>query len=373
MKNILGICDLHDSPELGKLTESRPLGAVTFLGRYGLIDFTLSNFSNSGIDKVAILVRKNYYAISSHVQSGQIWINNTKTGYQKIIFNDESNNELFNNDINNILKNKAQLASTETDYVVVAPAHFLAAIDFKPIIDKHIANKNEITVVYSHSSSLDKDFNNCTLLNLNVKTGKVESVKMNNGIEKIGDVSLDIFIFNYQTFVDLLYMQKNVSSLFSIKDMVYYYVRHKSINVFSYKFKGGVFPILSLQDYVKHSFDMLSHHNRQKLFLPNWPIYTTTHNTPPSLYGDKAIVKNCFIANGSIIKGKVENSIISRDVILEEGAEVKNCIIFTKTVIGKDVKLKYVLCDKSVNIQEVKELMGKDVDEMLTIAQGVNV
>lgn len=373
MKNVLGICDLHNSPELGRLTENRPLGAVTFLGRYGLMDFTLSNFSNSGIDRVAILVKKHYYAISSHVSSGQIWINNTKTGYQKIIFNEGSSNELFNTDINNIIKSKAQLSSTDIDYIVVAPAHFLASIDFKPIIEAHEESKAKITLVYTNSKVLDKEFLNCNLVKIDPKSGIIKSSFVNTGANKFGSVALETYIFNYDTFVNLLYEAKNVSSLYSINDMVYYYINSNIEKVHSFNFKGGVFPILNMKDYVKHSFDLLSHHNRQKLFLPEWPIYTTTHNTPPSLYGPNAKIKNSFIANGSIIKGSVENSIISREVIVEEGASVKNCIIFTKSEICSDVDINYIVCDKGVKIKQVKNLKGASLDEVLVIAQGVNV
>ena len=83
MSSVLGICNLHDCPRLGRLTAKRSIGAVTFLGRYGLIDFALSNFSNSGIDKVAILVENYSHSIRTHVLNGNAWINNTKTGFQK--------------------------------------------------------------------------------------------------------------------------------------------------------------------------------------------------------------------------------------------------------------------------------------------------
>lgn len=373
LKNVLGICDLHNSPLLGRLTESRPLGAVTFLGRYGLMDFTLSNFSNSGIDKVAILVKNHYYAISSHVQSGQIWVNNTKTGFQKIIYNENCSNELFNTDIFNILSSRVQLENSDVDYIVLAPVHFLASIDFRPIIESHIENHNDITVVYTRSDKADKDFLNCSLLNLDPRTGIIKSTTLNSGADKYANVSLDTFIFTKEAFNKILFSQKNISTLYSINDMVYYFINSHIMSINSYAFTGGVFPILNIEDYVKHSFDMLSHHNRQKLFLPDWPIYTTTHNTPPSLYGKKSKVKNCFIANGSIIKGKVENSIISRDVVVEEGAEIKNCIIFTNTYIGKDVHLKFVVCDKGVKISQVKNIGGDSLNEPLVIAQGVNV
>lgn len=374
MKDVLGICDLHNSPELGRLTDKRPLGAVTFLGRYGLMDFTLSNFSNSGIDQVAILVKDYLHAILSHVQSGQVWNNNTKTGFQRIVFNEQGKtNPLFNTDISNLINNRPQLESIDSNYVVVAPAHFLASIDFRPIIEQHIKEKARITCVYTKTESAKSEFENCVSLKFNAKSNIIKNTSINTGTSQIADISLDTFVFSKEAFIEIILLQKSVSRLYSISDMVSYVINNKVMKVNAYRFNGAVFPMLCLEDYVRHSLDLLQFENRNKLFLDNWPIYTTTHNTPPSFYGKNAVVKNSFIANGSIIKGHVENSIISRDVVIEEGAYIKNSIIFTRSIIGEDVRLEYVVCDKNAKINQVKKLSGSDVSDPLVIAQGVSV
>ena len=85
MSKILGICNLHDTPSMGQLTKTRPLGSLSFLGRYGLMDFTLSNFSNSEIDRMVILAENNISAVRNHTLEGNIWINNTRTGFLRIL------------------------------------------------------------------------------------------------------------------------------------------------------------------------------------------------------------------------------------------------------------------------------------------------
>ena len=99
MRKVIGICNLHNEPSLGGLTEKRPLGAVTFLGRYGLIDFTLSNFSNSHIERVYVLIRNGIVALRRHVGSGAIWTNNTKLGFIELLLN-ENNIALISGDSN---------------------------------------------------------------------------------------------------------------------------------------------------------------------------------------------------------------------------------------------------------------------------------
>ena len=103
MNKVLGICNLHDSPSLGKLTKTRPLGALSFLSRFGLMDFTLSNFSNSEIDRVIILTESNASAVTNHTGQGNVWINNTRTGFLKILMNEKLiESPKFNTDIKNI-------------------------------------------------------------------------------------------------------------------------------------------------------------------------------------------------------------------------------------------------------------------------------
>ena len=138
---------MHDAPRLGKLTEKRPIGTVSFLGRYGLMDFTLSNFSNSGIDRVGILVDRWLHSVISHVRDGSIWINNTKTGSQRLFFNENLPSHKFNTDINNLLANRLHFEDQDADYVIFAPAFFLMSIDFRPYLEKHIESGREISLI----------------------------------------------------------------------------------------------------------------------------------------------------------------------------------------------------------------------------------
>ena len=238
-------------------------------------------------------------------------------------------------------------------------------------MQKHIASGADVTVLCQHIDNSDKDFVNCDCVTLDEK-GFVKEFFTNTGRRKEVDISLESFIINTNVLMDICNKQKDVSLLYSLRQMITYLTKAGELKVASTFFEGYVVPILSFEHYVRRSFDLLDHKKRDRLFKPDWPIYTTTHNTPPALYGEHAIVSNSFIANGCVIKGKVKNSILSRDVVVEEGAVVENCIIFTHTEIGKDVKLKYVVTDKYSKIQEVKKII-KDKDELLYIGKGERV
>ena len=372
MDKIIGICNLHDDPKLGVLTDSRPCGAVTFLGRYGLIDFTLSNFSNSGIDQVYVLVKNGVTALRNHIGNGSIWTNNTKLGHLSLLFSEEYlATPKFNTDLLN-MKNNLHVDELDFDYAVIAPSFMLASIDYRPIVEAHKESEADITIVYSVIEDTDEEFTNCDALKIGLNN-KVSEVETNLGKGKKVNISLESFIINKKALQKILNDYSKVSELYSLRQMISYYVnKDRHLDIRAYKFDGYVVPMLTLDHYVYESFKLLSYHNRNKLFLPDWPIYTTTHNTPPALYDKTADVTNSFIANGAVIKGKVTNSIISRGVTIEKGAELTNCIIFTSSKVGKDVKMQFVVTDKNANISTIKELKGEP-SRILYIKQGAKI
>ena len=372
MRNVVGIVNLHDGPHLGSITANRPLGTVSLLGRYGLMDFALSNLSNSGIDRIGIMVENNVQAVRTHLGSGSIWINNTVTGFIRYFSNEKDvNNDKFNTDIKDIAVNRHQLEGLDADYVVVVPPFFLMSIDLSEVVKQHIANNADITVVYTNAKHADRDYRTCEEIMVD-QNGRISNISEFNGMRKSANISLQTYVFKREVFETLVRKGKEISAFYNIRQMVTYMTNNHLAKTHAYEFDGYVAPMISLDNYVRYSFELLDYKNRCKLFNEDWPIYTTTHNTPPSLYGPNADVKNSFIANGSIIKGKVRNSIISRDVVVEEGAVVENSILFSDTYVGEGVKVTYVLSDKNARIVEKKKVSGTE-DEILCIGYGVRV
>lgn len=372
MNRVLGICNLHDGPHLGKLTANRPLGTVTVLGRYGIMDFALSNFSNSEIDKVCILVDEHIEAVRDHTGNGQVWVTNTKTGFQKIIFNEKAVSQpKFNTDIMNVLENYDVMKDISVDYIVVAPPFFLMNVDFREMVQKHIESGKEISILYKKVAGDEvKEFTNCDTIN--VKNGLAEKFGMNNGEGKKENISLETFIFNKEKFFEIVAMTKSVSAIYSLRKMVAYLASNSLVEVNAIEFKDYVVPFLSFDGFVKNSMKLLNQEECAKLLKKDWQVYTTVHSTPPVLYGPNAEVKNSYISNGSIIDGVVENSILSRDVTVKKGAVVKNCILFTRTVIGEGNVVENIVSDKRAKIVQEKEVKGTK-DSYLYINYGAKI
>jgi glucose-1-phosphate adenylyltransferase len=240
-------------------------------------------------------------------------------------------------------------------------------MDFRPMLSKHKKSGNEVSVIYTHVSNAKEEYINCD--SLNVEEGQVTGIGINAGKNKIADISLETFILNRKAFNDIIALSRSISSIYSFRQMVEYVCKEGIYKLGAIEFSGYIAPILTFENYVKYSFELLDYSKRSQLFNPNWPIYTTSHNTPPALYGEDAVVSNSFVANGSRIHGTVKNSVISRDVIVEEGAVVENCILFTRTKIGKDAKVKNVVTDKHAKIINSKDVQG-DPDNMMFVDFG---
>ena len=177
--------------------------------------------------------------------------------------------------------------------------------------------------------------------------------------------------FNIATFKKYLKEALEISSFYTISDIVAHHAK-RGLQVHAVNFDGYLRCIDSYQHYVDYSFELLNYKVRRQLFLKDWPIYTVTHDTPPAKYESTADVNNAFIANGCLIAGKVRNSIISRNVKIEEGASVENSIIFTDSIISSGRSIDFTIIDKNCSVSVAEELKGS-ANDVLYVRKGDRV
>ncbi len=367
MKKVMGLCNLHSGAGLNELTHARPIASTSFLGRYAFIDFTLSNFSNSGIDEVGILVKNHPRSILKHMGNTNVWNTNTKLGYEAIMYNEKlAHVPHYNHDINNIMANDWIFFNAKPDLFVIAPAHIVYPLDFRPVIAAHEARRADLTMVTAHIRDGKTAFVNGDQVRIDAN-GRITSLSVNKGVDDDIDVSLETYVIALDKLQSLIEKARGLSGFYALRDIIAQVVA--DWHVVAYEHQGYVRHFGSLKQYCDYSLELLNYDVRKRLFLEDWPIYTVTHDTPPAKYGHHAQIRNSFIANGSRIDGKVVNSIISRNVVIEEGAVIKNSIVFTDTKIGSEVRLTHAIVDKYVRIREVKDISGTEQDP-LYVRQG---
>lgn len=367
MLKVIGFLNLHDDDNLGPLTTHRSIASTSFLGRYALMDFPLSNFTNSGIDEIGILVKQNVRSLVRHMGFGHAWTDNTKIGSVSIMYDEPyANDPAYNHDINNFIENRWVLDKSKADIVVVAPAHIIAHIDFRPIIARHRERDARVTMLYAHVDDARKNYLGSDFLTIDANE-HVKFIKANKGEDREGLLSLQTYIFNAEMFDSLIQYGSHTSSFFNLRDALSY-ICH-DIVIDSYEFKGYMRSFDSLSTYLKYSLELLNTKTRNELFKHDWPLYTKTYDTPPAIYGSQSTVKNSFIANGCLIEGTVENSIIGRDVHIAKGAVIRNSVIMTETEVSENTLIDTAVVDKNVKIIHAKRLVGT-IDNPLYVKRG---
>lgn len=376
MNNVIALIDLHNTTDLGLLSKNRPIASTTFLGRYAFIDFTLSNLSNSGIDSIGILVQDHSRSIIKHFGGGKnTYLRNPKTGWQNIFINEKGLlNAAFNTDINNILENDWFLYDNNLKYIFICPVHYLMHIDYGEVLKAHIASNRQVSVVVSDVTNADDPgLLHCDKVTVD-PLSDVQKFAVNDGKEKKACVSLQTYIFNCDFLREVLAKANSISLMFNINDLVKYLSSYLE-KVHAIKFNGYFRRLNSLETYYNVSMETLNNGNGgliSNLFEKNWSIYTLSHNSRPVLYGEKCDVVNSSIANGCTINGIVHHSILSRNVIIDEGAVVEDSIIFTNTHIKKGVHLKNVIVDKHCVLEINKDVHGED-GKLLYVPQGAHI
>lgn len=361
MAKVIGLVNLHANVDYKGLTERRPAASVSFLGRYGIIDFALSNFSNSGIDSVGVLIKEKPRSLFKHMGLGNSWNFNSKSGGISLLYNEKyANNPHYNHDINNMIENKYFFNKTKADYVVIAPTHIITTLNYSEVVEAHEKSGSKITMVYKNIDDADKSFIGEKYVS--VKNNKIIEVVVNKGNRKKRCMSLSTYVINLDYLMKLMKKSSSVSAFFDLSDILGYLCDEADIA--AYEYRGYATCLNSLEAYYKHSLEFLDIEIFSTVFKSNWPIYTNTKDTPPSKYKANAKVKKGFVANGAIVDGHVENSIIGRDVVIGTGAVVKNSILLSGSVVGPGAVLENVILDKDSKVEVSKSLTGTSIEPL---------
>ena len=338
------------------LQDHRPIGAFSFLGRYRVIDFPISNLSNSGIDRIQVYVRRKPRSITEHIGTGRHYNINSKRGRIQILFSeDQSENSIYNTDIAAFMENIESIEKMHEEYVVITPNYLIFTQDFSKLLDAHIESGADITLLY-HSVDNAKDaFLNSDILNLNKQKG-VLSIEKNRGTAKSRNIFLDTYVMKKELFLQLIKNARNLSSMYTLAQIVNSACDELDIRGVAHR--GYFAAITSLQNYYEANMSLIDYKNATALFNEEWPIYTRTNDSAPTQYIEGASVKHSVVSNGCIIEGTVENSIIGRACTIEKGAVVKNSVILPDTKIGKNSHIENFVVDKHTRIVHENQVIG---------------
>jgi len=338
--------------DLGELTRFRSVAAIPFGGRYRLVDFALSNAVNSGIVNVGVATDYNYQSLLDHLGSGKPW-GLARKKYGLRFLPPFSTNESHADDrMKMLLSILHYLKRSQQKYVVVADCNVVCNITFNQAVEEHKESGAELTVVYAKSDVKQSG----VFVSVN-KDGGVSGFADVKEIKKLGNKLVGYYIFTKDLLVNVLERCQMLGKGDFFQDLLgTYFARNK---VRGYLFTGYFAQVTDTNSYYNAMMDLMNTDVRKGLFFVDNRILTKIKDKAPTKYLLNAQVSNSMIADGCVIDGAVENSILFRGVTVEKGANIKNCIIMQNSVISQNVRLSSCIIDKDCVILQGRELVGQ--------------
>lgn len=351
MGNVLGLvfANMHDTT-LGDMTKNRTMGSVMFGGRYRLIDFPLSNMVNSGISEVGVITKSNYQSLLDHLGSAREWDLARKKGGLYILppfGNVEST--LYRGRIEALYGAMSFIKHSRAKYVILSDCDVVTNIDYKPIVAAHIESGADITAVAHTGVYSSDDIKTSTVFNVDADKN-VTSVLINPDISGTCTTSLNVFVMSMDFLIETVNDAMARGNVSFERNILQEKCRELKIKI--YEYDNYFSKLNSPESYFKSNMALLEPENARKLFVPKRSIYTKVSDNAPVKYDLDSKVSNSLIADGCIIEGEVENSVLFRGVKVGKGAKVKNCILMQGTVVGDNAELSYLITDKNVAICE---------------------
>ena len=346
------------------LVGERLMASIPFASRYRLVDFILSSMVNCGIDNISVIVRKNYHSLMDHLGSGREWDLTRKNGGLNLVppFA-EKTVKIYNGRVEALASILDFLKEQKERYVVMADTNLAVNFDFKALINAHMESGADVTIAYQESE-LPKIFMEAQNIGtsfyytLGIEDGHVTKMKINACDAGIQNFSMNIYIMDRELLIDQINTAFVRGYVYFERDILAPQLNR--LDVRAYRYDGYVARISSMKSYFDENMKMLDDANVSALFSGRNPIYTKIRDDHPARYINGSKAANIMAADGCVVEGEVENSILFRGVRIGKGAKVKNCVLMQDTVVEAGAEMEYVVTDKNVTITAGKRLKGVD-------------
>jgi len=352
----MGVIFTNDT-DLGGLTDKRTIASVPFGGRYRLVDFSLSNLSCAGIRHVGISARHNFQSLMNHIGDGEEWGLELGEGSMEFLTPYATSvTHTYRGKLESLYSAMDFLEFGGEEYVVMMDSSVLCNIDLKKVLSSHIASGKDVTVVTKAGIADGK-----RVLDLAVKLndqGEAEDMVVDFAAPEDYQASMDIFVVSKPWLMDRVKELIAHNRFHMDRDLVLGGWQRGRVSLNVYPFDGVVMFNDSVTDYFANSMALIDKDVRHDLFGRAHPVYTKVRDRVPTYYGENCDIEDCIVADGCMLGGEAENSVLFRQVTITPGAEVENCVIMNDTVVGEGAELKNVILDKDVTVTPGARLYG---------------
>ena len=346
-----------------ELVSKRLMASIPFAGRYRMVDFILSSMVNSGIGNVSILVRQNYMSLMDHLGSGRAWDLTRKNGGLNIVppFAEEQV-KVYTGRVEGLASILDFLKRQKEKYVVMSDANIAVNFDFNALMEAHIESGADVTAVYKEEEvpkgMINKPASSTAMYyTLGIENGRVKKIYINLNENKKQNLSMNIYIMDRELLINWINTAFVRGYRYFERDILA--PNLNKINVHAYKFEGYSARICDMKSYFDENMKLLEEENLDGLFAGS-QIYTKIRDDNPTRYINGSKARNIMAADGCVIEGDIENSVLFRGVKVGKGAKVRNCVLMQDTVVEAGADIEYVISDKNVTISEGKQVKGTD-------------
>ena len=368
--NVMGIIFANDATT-GVLTEKRTMASLPFAGRYRQVDFALSNLTCAGVRHIGIISRHSYQSLMHHVGSGEEWgLELGEGGLEFLTPYAQSKQDVYRGKLDSLNTAMDFLEFGDDEYVVMIDSAIVSNIDLNAVVAAHIASGKDVTVVTK--AGICNGSKNVDLALKLSDAGEIVDIVCDSKASADYVASMDIFVASKPWLIAKVQECYAHGISHMDRDLVMGGWQNGSVSVNTYAFEGVALFNESEEEYYDNTMALLKKDVRADDFGGAHPVWTKVRDRVPCYYGEEVKMDNVLVADGCMLEGEVENSVLFRQVAVEEDAEVKDCIIMNDCVIGAGAKIKYAILDKEVTVQPGAKIGGTK-DHIIVIKKGETV
>lgn len=340
------------------LSQKRAICAMPVAGSYRSIDFTLSNMSNSHIQKVAVLTQYNSRSLNEHLNSSKWWDFGRKQGGLSVLTPTVTadNSNWYRGTADAIYQNLSFLRSSHEPYVIIASGDGVYKMDYNKILEYHIDKKADITVV-------------CREMEAGTDIERFGTVRMDDECRivdfeekplqaKTNTISCGIYVVRRRLLIEMIEKCAEEDRYDFVRDIL---IRYKDLKrIYGYKITDYWRNIASVEDYFRTNMDFLRAEVRDYFFRQYPDIYSKVEDLPPAKYNPGARVSNSLVSSGCIVNGVVEDSVIFKKSYIGNNCVIKNSIILNDVYIGDNTYIENCIVESRDTIRANSRYVGED-------------
>ena len=354
------------------LTQDMAKPAVPYGGKYRIIDFPLSNCTNSGIDTVGVLTQYQPLVLNDYIGNGQPWDLDRLNGGVHVLppYQTSFGASWYEGTANAIYQNMSFIERYDPEYVIILGGDHIYKMNYAQMLAFHKASKADATIAVIEVPI--KEASRFGIMNTDGETDQIVEFEEKPAEPKSNLASMGIYIFNWKLLRKMLLADmKNPDSNHDFGKDIIPTMLNDGKRLFAYRFKGYWKDVGTIDSLWEANMDLLSPNNELDLNDPTWKIYTEDVTTLPQYIGPEASVTNAYITQGCIVEGEVKNSVLFTGSKVRPGAKVIDSVLMPGVVVEEGAVVQRALVADNIHIGKNAVAGSADSEHIELVAQRV--